>query len=128
MTVNRITDQDFEELTGYNLSNVSFLKMFPILQDTEDNEMFIDIFRSYTVTEDALSSSLYFSTYECKNDDWWDSISYQNYETVHLWWMVCLTNEIVNPFEEMEPGKNLKILRNDYTPQLVREIRAMGDL
>lgn len=128
MTVSRVIDQDFEEITGYSLSNISFLKMFPILQDTEDNEMFIDIFRSYTVTEDAISSSLYFDTYTCQNEDWWDDVSYRTYDTPHLWWMLCLTNNIVNPFEEMEAGKNLSILRRNFVPQLVKEIRSMGDL
>jgi len=128
MTVSRVTDQDFEEITGHILSSISFLKMFPILQDTEDNEMFIDIFRSYSVFDDTLSNASYFNTYACKNEDWWDNISAEIYNTPSLWWMVCLVNNIVNPFEEMESGKLIQVLSIDYVPQLVREIRSMGDL
>lgn len=38
-----------------------------------------------------------------------DLLSYEAYGTVSYWWLICLANNITNPFEELTPGKQIKI-------------------
>jgi len=127
MSIEKITDKDFTKLTGHRLSNVSLLNLFNILEDTQEREKFLNIFRSYSLNEKIKSNTSFYETYEVDNDDWWDNISYKYYETPALWWVIPLMNDINNPFEEKnEPGDNLKILRGVYLYQLLKEIKIVS--
>ena len=117
----------YADITGYSLSNVSLLKMFPIMED-DDGYKFMNIFRSYTMYDSTIQDVLYFDTYEAENDDWWDLIAYKLYQNVGLWWVLCMSNNIVNPFEELEAGKNLKMLYQNFVPQLIKEIDSLSDM
>jgi hypothetical protein len=117
---------DYTEITGKQLSSASLLRMFDILQDDDENK-FMNIFRSYVVDEATLNDMLYFDTYEATHDEFFDGISYKLYGTVGLWWVICLANTIANPFEELEPGQNLKVLSSRFLSQILREIRTVSE-
>lgn len=38
-----------------------------------------------------------------------DLISYKNYGTIRYWWIVCLVNNIHNPFSDITVGAIIKI-------------------
>jgi hypothetical protein len=38
-----------------------------------------------------------------------DMISYKNYGTVNYWWIICLVNNIFDPFNDLFIGQQLKI-------------------
>jgi hypothetical protein len=118
--------EDFSELTGHRLSSVSFLKLFNILKDDDNNE-FLNIFRSYSVNEDILSNVMNYTTYEIEDDEYVENISYKLYENINLWWMVFLANNINNPFEDFNVGQNIKILKESLIPLLIREIRNVSE-
>ena len=120
--------ENYSELTGNRLSSTSLLQMFPILQDTVDGTYFLDIFRSYTVFTDTLVDTSYFQTYEMENEDWWETVSWKLYEDVVFWWTVCMANNVVNPFEETDPGKNILVLNNKFVGQLIKEIGNIAEL
>lgn len=48
----------------------------------------------------------------------WTSISYNEYQTIDLWWLICAANGIINPLKYPEPGTQLKIIK----PNLVRPV------
>lgn len=125
MAVNNI-DKTFNEVSEYKLKNTSLLNMFNILE--EDNNYFLNLFRSYTVYNDIKSDIVFYDTYEISNNDFWENISYDIYQTVYLWWIICLINDVINPFEEIDDGKNIKVLRYVYIPYLIREIKNLADL
>lgn len=126
MTVTRI-DKTFYEETGTRLSNVSYLKLFNLLKDT-DNTKYMNIWRSYELEAKITDETVFYMTYEVANDDWWDNISYFFYETPFLWWVIALMNEVQNPFEELEEGSNIKVLRDEYLYQLIKEIENIQEL
>jgi len=123
----RRVEEDYLELTGYRLSSVSLLKMFPIMEE-DDGTKFMNIFRSYTVFTDTLVDTAYFQTYEMENEDWWETVAWKLYQTVALWWVVCMSNNVINPFEESEPGKNILVLNPVYVGQLIKEIRNISEM
>jgi len=126
MPVTRLS-QTFYEITGNRLGNLSYLKLFNILEDT-DGTRYMNIWRSYEVNTDLVDDTLYYESYEVDNEDWWDNISYYNYETPKLWWLCALMNDVMNPFEELEAGSNIKILRDNYIYQLIRELETIQEL
>lgn len=117
----------YNKFTQQNLSNSTQLKMFNILEDVRNNTYYLNIFRSYVINMSALNDSSFYETYEVENDDWFDNISFKFYNTPSLWWVVCIVNNIVNPFEELEPGKILRILKNTHIYSILKEVRNVGN-
>jgi len=122
------TNKSFKEITGKRLNNTSQLKLFNILQDLQDNERFINIFRSYIINESNFDDERYYDIHEVDSSDWLDGISYQYYETDNLWWLIAMTNNIVNPFEDISEGDALRILKPSYLYKILKEIERVGDL
>lgn len=125
MSTNKATD-NFFDLTDHTLLNSSFLRMFNILDD--DGTKFLNIFRSYSINDSVKNDIVFYDTYEIDNKDFWENIADKVHDNINLWWVVCLINNIINPFEELEDGQNIKILRNYYISYLMREMRDMADL
>jgi hypothetical protein len=48
----------------------------------------------------------------------WIDISHKFYATGDLWWVICVVNNINNPFNYPEPGTKLKI----PTPETVQQL------
>jgi hypothetical protein len=125
MATTRI-DKDYFELTGNRLSDTSFLRLFNILKDS-DGEYYLNIFRFYSINEDVFSNIMNFSTYEINEDDWLELMSFFLYENMNLWWLILLANNALNPFEAFNIGQNVKIIKNKFIPQVVREMRAVSE-
>jgi len=118
-------DQTFYEITGQRLQNVSQLKLFSILRDTHLDEYFLSVFNSYNINQD-LAEKIFYDLYEVGHNEWWDDISYKYYGTPYLWWSVALMNDVVNPFEELEVGSSIFVLRPSYLYQFLKEIKNVG--
>ena len=120
-------DGTFYEITGHRLNNISHLKLFNILEDIDKTKL-LNIWRSFTFNDDVIDNTPYYETYEVENEDWWDNIAYKFYNSPNLWWVIAMMNNVVNPFEELEIGSNIKILREQYLYQLLKEIRGIAEL
>lgn len=119
-------DMTFQEITKTRLSNISRLHLFNIVE--EDKEKFLNIFKSYTMESSIEDDDTYFYTYTIDTEDWWDSISTRFYDTPFLYWIVCIVNNITNPFEEIEEGQIIKVLKEEYLYQILKEIKTEGRL
>lgn len=126
MTITKV-DESFYELTGRRISNISQLKLFSILRD-HDSTHFMNIWRTFSFNNYITTDVTFYDSYEVGDDMWWDNISYDIYGTPHLWWIVALMNNVVNPFEELEEGTNIKILREEYLYVLFKDIERLSDL
>jgi len=127
MSVTEYTTKSFFELTGVERNSFSFLRLFNILLDEDRETKFMNIFRSYIVNEDILSDISFFETYEVSNGEYWDNVSYNLYNTPYLWWVIALLNNISNPFEELEDGDLLNVLRDDYVYQLITDLEKIAE-
>jgi len=119
--------ESFTDITGKDLANTSQLKLFNILED-EDGVKLQNIWRSYSLNPEVAEETYFFTLYNMNDDDWWDNISYAAYETPYLWWILCVMNNIQNPFEEVNPGQETNILRDNYLYQVIKEIEIISDL
>jgi len=121
------TNSSFYDITDKRLNNLSQLKLFGVLNDPVTNEKVLNIFSSYTVNS-KVNSVLYYDLYDVGDDEWWDDISHKYYGTVNLWWMIVMFNDVVNPFEFLEVGIQIKILKPSYIYQVIKEIKTIGNL
>lgn len=60
--------------------------------------------------------------YYTKYNDTWPLISYNYYNTMELWWLVCAYNQIQNPVKMPEPGTQLKLLKSTYVGAIISEL------
>ena len=127
MAVDRVDNSYYKE-TGNRLSNTSQLKLFPIMLDKDKTTKFLNLFRSYKLNDSVQTDVVFFETYEVSNGEFWDDIAYNVYGTPQLWWVIALINNIVNPFEELEEGDNIKVLRESYIYNLIKDMESFSDL
>jgi hypothetical protein len=66
----------------------------------------------------------FFNFYDVAPGDTLPFISYKIYKSIHLWWVLCLINDIDNPTVKLEPGTRLKVLKDDTVKLLIRELNT----
>jgi hypothetical protein len=122
--------ESFAELTNHELKPTSLLRLFNILLDVDRQTRFFNIIKSYKVNDDILTNISFFDTYETEGESqvWWENISYEIYGTPYLWWVIPLFNDVVNPFEEIEAGDNLKVLKPEYLYTVFKDMEDIGVL
>lgn len=121
-------DDTFFQLTGDQIANTSYMRLFNILLDTDRSTYFMNIFKSVIINEEAQTDILLYDTYEVADGEYWDNISYNVYGTPFLWWAVALMNDVTNPFEELEVGSNIKILRIENLQILFDDMDRISEL
>ena len=127
MAVTEYTDENFFELTNKEINNFSFMRLFNILLDEDRETKFMNIFRSYILNDEVFTETAFDTTYEVGNGEFWDNISWNLYETPYLWWILAILNNTVNPFEELEDGDILKVLRADFVYTLVKDLERIAE-
>lgn len=116
-----VVTKTYKEITKKRLNNVSMLQMFEILKESGD--YFLNIFNNYIITDDIKENDNYISYFDLPEEEWWDNISYLRYDNERLWWVVAMTNDIVNPFEEMENGDTIKVIDNKLLYNIITDIK-----
>lgn len=54
----------------------------------------------------------------------WTAISYNEYRTIELWWLIALTNNIFNPVQYPSPGTTLKIIKPELVKVIINDINT----
>ena len=108
------------------LPQTSMLRMYNILVDG-NGDRFVNIMKTYQTNPELLRQDIY-EIYTVQEDDWWDNISTEAYDTPYLWWILPVINNITNPFESLTVGDEIKILRYTYIPQIFDDLSVIEDL
>jgi len=80
---------------------------------SDNNELFFELWDIPMIPFDPRDK--YF-TIESGEEGRWDLISYKSYHTVLYWWIICLANGVVNPWDIIPAGSTIRI---PYLPNLV---------
>lgn len=121
-------EDTFFQITGIQVPNSSYMRLFNILLDGDRTTQFMNVFKSVIINEEAQTDILLYDTYEVAEGEYWDNISYAVYGTPFLWWAVALMNDVTNPFEELEAGTNIKILRTENLQVLFTDMEEIAEL
>jgi len=120
------TNIQYINIKNDKLSNSTMLRMFDILKD-DDDQYFMNIFKNFTIDSTIFDIPTNTESIGIV-EPWWETISYKYYNDIDIWWLICLSNNILNPFEEINEGNILTILLPHYIPYIQRDMRRLFDL
>ena len=103
------------------LDNYNFANLFNVVNKGEKS--YFNLCRSIYFDIEDISPDL-ITVYEVAEGDTWTNISYRNFGTIKLWWLICKFNNIKNPFEEIEAGKIIKISSKQLMETIINVIQT----
>lgn len=104
---------DLPKLNEYRFENL--FKVYNV-----DGYYFYNIIGTLNIPED-LDPEFYYE-WRVNKPMPWTIISYEHYETIYLWWLICSANQIQNPIEFAKTGTILKIIKPPYVREVVDRI------
>jgi hypothetical protein len=88
----------------------------------ENNRYFYNLLQTVVLPTDLPKN--YFIEYNVVYGDTWPLISYKNYNTTNLWWIILLCNDISDPTQIALPSTVLKILKSEIVSLILTEINT----
>lgn len=111
-----IKDVDFlGKINEYNFEN--FLRLYR----SRDNHFHYNLLSNAIHIDSELDVSTYYKITVYKSVPW-TTLSYNEYRTMHLWWLIMEVNKIQNPLDYPAPGTVLKILYPTYVKTIINSI------
>jgi nucleoid-associated protein YgaU len=116
---------EYENYSTY-LSKADMANLFNVEFDSTlgANTLTYNLNHTVSITSIENISNEYFTKYVVADGDTWPLISWKNYNTTLLWWIICKSNGITNPIQEPEAGTTLKILNSGVVSQILDGIRT----
>jgi len=96
--------------------------IFNVYEDKNTNRYYYNLLQTINLPTDLPLG--YFNTYNVVYGDTWPYISYKNYKTTSIWWVILLVNNILNPVEPLIPGTTLKIPKIDVINTIISQINT----
>ena len=100
---------------GIQAPETAYEQIFNLYRD-EDIYYAFNISKTVNIPRDIDDSYIFYT--RVTGTKTWTQLSHDLYGTIRLWWLICLTNKIMNPVINPEPGKILKVIK----PELVSEV------
>lgn len=104
-----------------NINSKSKINLFKTT--TFDNKEVLNIFSKYKLFEKYKKDISYYSEYEIQENDRWDTLAYKFYKDVNLWWIVAIFNNVIDPFQKLQYGETLNIIKPEQIPNILLLIR-----
>jgi hypothetical protein len=95
----------------YGLEEYAYERIFKMYKD-QDQFFAYNILKSISVPADIATEA--FSYYRVAGKVSWTQLSFFHYDTISLWWLICIMSGIRNPVKLPEPGTVLKILKPSF--------------
>jgi hypothetical protein len=90
------------------------------LYTTENSQYFYNLLQKIDLPSKIDETKLYYLV--VRQNEPWTLISYNAYQTIELWWLICLLNKIDNPLVAPKSGQVLTLLRPQYLTDIFNEI------
>ena len=104
------------KLTDYQDEN--FFKIYL----TENNQYYYNLLSFSAYFLDELDPSSYYEI-DVQKSIPWTSISYNEYRTLNLWWLIAIVNKIYNPLKYPDAGTKLKIIYQQHIKTIIARIK-----
>jgi len=133
MNLNTTTDASssvgsFNRDLGFlpRLNEFDFENFLRVYRNT-DNQYFYNLLTNAITFDKDLDASVFYEVTIRKSIPW-TTLSYNEYRTMHLWWLIMEVNHITNPLDYPVPGTKLKILYPRFVKTVIDEIynQAIG--
>jgi hypothetical protein len=83
---------------------------------------FYNILKKVTINADNIDPAV-FKYIQVNRRLPWTAISYQEYTTQHLWWLILAINNRNNPIVLPRIGDVLRIIRREYVKDILNQLR-----
>lgn len=93
--------------------------IFNVYQDV-DGKYFYNLLQTVVFPQNLPSSM--FTLYNAQRGDTWPLISYKQYKTPNLWWIILLANNIFDATKIPKPGFQLRIPAFPLVQEIVNQI------
>ncbi len=107
---------EIDELEQISSSN--YERIFKVYKD--------DDFYAYNILKTVkIPSDLHddiFSYVRVTGKTSWVHVSHRVYGNIKLWWLICLTNGILNPVVLPEPTLVLRVIKPQFVPEVLKAI------
>jgi len=91
------------------------------LYTTDQNQYYYNILQSIYLPDDIDDSTVFFM--HIQENLPWTTISFNAYGNIELWWLIMLVNKIYNPIKGATSGMVLKIIKPEFIPSILQEIK-----
>lgn len=108
--------EDLPGLEIYRYENI-----FKVYTTEDKNFYFYNIIKNIQVPKD-INSNIFYNTVLQENTPF-PVLSYNIYGTTYLWWLICILNDVKNPFDVNNSGKTFKILKKEYVKPVLDQIK-----
>lgn len=108
--------EDLPTLEIYRYENI-----FKVYQTSENKAYYYNIIKNISVPKDI--NSQIFQVITLPPNMPFTTLSYNLYGTTYLWWLICILNDIQNPFDVANAGKSIKVLKREYLKTVLNTIK-----
>ena len=104
-----------------DLSKYKFENIFKIHQTSED-VYYYNILKTVNIPRD-IDPGLYYLT---RPDSYipLTTLSHLHYDTIDLWWLICIVNNINNPIQFISPSRVIKIVKPEHVERIISSIKT----
>jgi hypothetical protein len=101
------------------LKQENYENIFNVYTD-EDNRYFYNLLQTIVIPDNLPNG--YYQPYNVSYGDTWPLISYKNYETPNLWWVITSVNNILDATKLPEPGTTIKVLKTKAVSLILNQL------
>jgi len=102
-----------------SLTDENYEQIFNVYQDN-NGYYYYNLLQSVIIPANLPPG--FYTKYNVVNGDTWPYISYKNYNTPNLWWVITSANNIIDPTSIPEPGTALYILDPDIVSRILDKV------
>lgn len=102
------------------INEFSYENFLRIYRNTDSNYFYNLLSNSVSINND-LETETYYEIRVNKSVPW-TTLSYNEYRTMNLWWLIMEINKVKNPLDYPQPGTMLKILYPQYVKLVIDTI------
>ena len=101
-----------------NIPEASFENIFHMYADNDYHAY--NIIRSIKIPSDLDES--FFTYTRLSGNMTWTQLSMRIYGSIRLWWLLCVTNKIMNPVILPKPGLVIKVIKPEHVGSIIDTI------
>lgn len=129
LEINPVQEADNMDLGNYQnnitelapLNNYRYENIFKVYKNT-DNYYFYNIIKKINLIPNLDPSQFFYYAVPRKMP--WTLISFNLYNTIELWWLICLVNNINNPVLQPKSGTTIRAIKSNLIVPIINNIKS----
>lgn len=98
----------------------NIFNMYEVVNENNNSYVFYNILNKITLPNDI--DDIIYDYYIVEYNIPLTILSYNLYESIHLWWLILLVNNIKNPVLNFKEGSVIKIIKKEYLDSFIKAL------